>query len=58
MEFVAAPGLVLTAYTAEPASPSADDLKLLATWAATEAAQHAPTLQTNQTDHPAAQPRA
>lgn len=38
MELIAAPGLVLTAYTAEPASPSADNLALLATWAATEAA--------------------
>jgi transcriptional regulator with XRE-family HTH domain len=38
MELVAAPGLVLTAYTAEPASPSADNLALLATWAVTEAA--------------------
>ncbi|WP_433602379.1 helix-turn-helix transcriptional regulator [Nocardia sp. CA-135953] len=36
MELVAAPGLILTAYTAEPASPSADALALLATWAATE----------------------
>ncbi|MBY8862905.1 helix-turn-helix transcriptional regulator [Nocardia sp. CA2R105] len=36
MELVAAPGLVLTAYTAEPATPSADALALLATWAATE----------------------
>ncbi len=38
MELVAAPGLVLTAYTAEPATPSADNLALLASWAATEAA--------------------
>lgn len=38
MELVAAPGLVLTAYTAEPATASADNLALLATWAATEAA--------------------
>lgn len=37
MELVAAPGLVLTAYTAEPATPSADNLALLASWAATEA---------------------
>jgi hypothetical protein len=38
MELVAAPGLVLTAYTAEPATPSADNLALLASWGATEAA--------------------
>jgi transcriptional regulator with XRE-family HTH domain len=37
MELVAAPGLVLTAYTAEPATASADALSLLASWAATEA---------------------
>jgi MmyB-like transcription regulator ligand binding domain len=37
MDLVAAPGLVLTAYTAEPATASADSLALLATWAATEA---------------------
>ena len=44
MELVGAPGLVLTAYTAEPATASADNLALLATWAATEAdAQPAPT---------------
>lgn len=39
MELVAAPGLVLTAYTAEPASPSAESLNLLGNWAATETAQ-------------------
>jgi transcriptional regulator with XRE-family HTH domain len=38
MDLVAAPGLVLTAYTAEPATPSADHLGLLASWTATEAA--------------------
>jgi transcriptional regulator with XRE-family HTH domain len=37
MELVAARGLVLTAYTAEPATLSADNLALLASWAATEA---------------------
>ncbi len=36
MELAAAPGLILTAYTAEPATPSADNLRLLASWAATE----------------------
>jgi len=35
MELVAAPGLVLTAYTAEPAT-SADALALLGSWAATD----------------------
>jgi MmyB-like transcription regulator ligand binding domain len=38
MELVAAPGLILTAYTAEPATTSADGLALLASWAATETA--------------------
>jgi len=38
MELVAAPGLILTAYTAEPATASADALALLASWAATETA--------------------
>ncbi len=36
MELVAAPGLILTAYTAEPATESADNLALLASWAATD----------------------
>ncbi len=35
MQLVAAPGLVLTAYTAEPATASADALALLASWSAT-----------------------
>jgi hypothetical protein len=43
MELVAAPGLVLTAYTAEPATASADALSLLASWAATETAEAAPS---------------
>lgn len=38
MELVAVPGLVLTAYTAEPGTASADALSLLASWAATESA--------------------
>jgi hypothetical protein len=41
MGLLAAPGLVLTAYTGEPATPSADNLALLASWAATEAAASA-----------------
>ena len=36
MELSADTGLTLTAYTAEPGTPSHDGLKLLASWAATE----------------------
>ena len=36
MELPADPGLIMFVYTAEPASPSEDGLKLLASWAATE----------------------
>jgi hypothetical protein len=36
MELPADPGLTMFVYTAEPASPSEDGLKLLASWAATE----------------------
>ena len=35
MELPADPGLAIIAYSAEPASPSADNLRLLASWAAT-----------------------
>jgi hypothetical protein len=35
MDLPAEPGLTLTAYTAEPGAPSADALRLLASWAAT-----------------------
>ncbi|MGW1064059.1 helix-turn-helix transcriptional regulator [Streptomyces aureus] len=35
LEMAAAPGLTLTIYTAEPASPSEEGLRLLASWAAT-----------------------
>jgi transcriptional regulator with XRE-family HTH domain len=38
MDIPAEPGLVLTAYTAEPGTPSADALALLASWSATETA--------------------
>ena len=48
MDLLAEPGLTLTAYTAEPGSPAADALTLLASWAATtsdtdrtETGQHA-----------------
>lgn len=45
MELVAAPGLFLTVYTAEPATASADALSLLASWAATETTPaHLPTV--------------
>jgi len=37
MELPSDPGLMMFVYTAEPASPSEDGLKLLASWAATEA---------------------
>jgi hypothetical protein len=35
MELPADPGLTIHVYSVEPASPSADALNLLATWAAT-----------------------
>lgn len=41
MELPSEPGLVLNVYTAAAGSPSADALKLLASWAATQAAQFA-----------------
>lgn len=37
MDMVSEPGLTLTIYAAEPASPTAEALRLLASWAATEA---------------------
>jgi transcriptional regulator with XRE-family HTH domain len=46
LELPADPGLTMLVYTAEPGSPTADALTLLATWAATldvETAQRAPT---------------
>lgn len=46
MDLPADPGLTLTAYSAEPGSPSADGLRLLASWAATVATDlpdHTPT---------------
>jgi transcriptional regulator with XRE-family HTH domain len=36
MDMVSEPGLTLTVYAAEPASPTAEALRLLASWAATE----------------------
>lgn len=41
MELPADPGLTMFAYTAEPASPTEERLKLLASWAATHAAEGA-----------------
>lgn len=41
MELPSEPGLVLNVYTAPAGSPSADALKLLASWAATQAAEFA-----------------
>jgi transcriptional regulator with XRE-family HTH domain len=43
MELSADTGLTLTAYTAEPGTPSADGLQLLASWAATERRVRAPS---------------
>jgi hypothetical protein len=40
MDFPGEAGVSLTAYSAEPASPSADNLALLASWAATNVAHH------------------
>ncbi len=41
LELVAEPGLTLTLYAAEPGSPSAEALRLLASWAATQDLQDA-----------------
>jgi transcriptional regulator with XRE-family HTH domain len=51
MDLPADPGLTLTAYTAEPGSPSEDGLRLLASWTATVA-----TTDTAQADGPADKP--
>lgn len=42
LEMTAEPGLTLTVYTAEPASPSEEGLRLLASWAATQEAPAPP----------------
>ncbi|GGV19807.1 transcriptional regulator [Streptomyces litmocidini] len=43
LEMAAEPGLTLTIYTAEPASPSEEGLRLLASWAATaQTSSHTP----------------
>lgn len=41
MDMVSEPGLTMTVYAAEPASPTAQALTPLASWAATELAEHA-----------------
>ena len=40
LDIAAEPGLTLTIYTAEPGSPSAERLRLLASWAATPRDRH------------------
>ncbi|MFJ9931398.1 hypothetical protein ACIRU5_35945 [Streptomyces misionensis] len=40
LTLVSSPSITLSAYIAEPASPTAERLQLLATWAATTAAAH------------------
>ncbi|UGQ11082.1 helix-turn-helix transcriptional regulator [Yinghuangia sp. ASG 101] len=42
LEMAAEPGLTLTVYTAEPGSPSAEALRLLASWAATHETEEQP----------------
>jgi transcriptional regulator with XRE-family HTH domain len=50
LELVAEPGLTLTIYTAEPGSPSHDALRLLASWAASEALEQ-PDPEAQRTQH-------
>lgn len=46
MELPSEPGLVLNVYTAPAGSPTADGLRMLASWAATQDQEHATTAQT------------
>ncbi|WP_269937059.1 helix-turn-helix transcriptional regulator [Arthrobacter sp. HY1533] len=50
MEFPSDPGLTLIVYTAAAGSPSADALKLLGSWASTQAAAAAPAHQNSPTE--------
>ncbi|MEU1406598.1 helix-turn-helix transcriptional regulator [Streptomyces sp. NPDC005728] len=50
LDMAAEPGLTLTIYTAEPASPSEEGLRLLASWAATQETASLP--QTSPADRP------
>lgn len=54
LAITAEPGLVLMVYTAEPGSPSAERLQLLASWAASTPAPTATTDMTATTDTPTA----
>jgi hypothetical protein len=47
MELPSEPGLRLNLYTADPDTPAADGLKLLASWAATRALDHTDTRDTH-----------
>jgi len=50
MEFPSDPGLTLIVYTAAAGSPSADALKLLGSWASTQAAAATPAHQISPTE--------
>lgn len=51
LEMAAEPGLTLTIYTAEPGSPSAERIQLLASWAASEYGERGSFAPLEQTDH-------
>jgi hypothetical protein len=52
MEFPGSAGVSLTAYTVEPATKSADNLALLASWAATNVAHARQRSEHDSTDRP------
>jgi hypothetical protein len=52
MELEAEPGLTLTIYAAEPGSPTAERMQLLASWAASEAQDATPTTLDEQRSKP------
>jgi len=56
MDLPSEPGLVLNVYTAPAGSPSADALKLLASWAATHEAEFAAADEAVRTTAPARNP--